>query len=226
MFNAITTRIYTLLLVATALTLSSCWYTTPPVPPVPPSEVVNYFEDLPPLVTERLVMKPLEEGDEALVKHLFSDEETVRYLVPVDADDLTDVTAGIIDIFFFRMRTGRGGPWLVYKRGEEHPIGVVGFQYFSERHVYCQFIVLIAKHEWGKGYATEASHATLDFAFRRMRVNRVESTVDERNPSSIRLHKKLGFTHEGTFRKKQFRDGGFIDVLQYGLLRSEYLAKF
>ncbi len=227
MSNAITTRSLNLLFLAAALTLSSCWWPVPPpIPSVPPTEVVNVFDDLPPLVSERLIMKPLEEGDEESVLQLFADEDVVRYLIPVDADGLTDVKIGIVNTFFIRLESGRGAPWLIYNRQTEELIGLVGFQYYSERHAYCQFILLISKPEWGKGYGTEASAAALDFAFNRLRVNRVESTIDERNAASIRLHEKLGFTHEGTMRKKHYRVDTYIDILQYGILRSDYLSQF
>jgi RimJ/RimL family protein N-acetyltransferase len=42
------------------------------------------------------------------------------------------------------------------------------------------------------------------------------------NPTSIRLHEKLGFQKEGTLRRMIFTHGEYVDALWFGLPREEF----
>ena len=46
----------------------------------------------------------------------------------------------------------------------------------------------------GKGYATEAAQAMIDYAFDHLRLNRLIATTEYTNAASIRVMHKLGFT--------------------------------
>lgn len=46
---------------------------------------------------------------------------------------------------------------------------------------------------WGQGLATEAVRAFVTFGFEELKLNRIVSTVQEGNESSLHILKKLGF---------------------------------
>ena len=48
---------------------------------------------------------------------------------------------------------------------------------------------------WGKGYATEAARAVLDYAFNVLNIEQLVSFTTEKNVKSRRVMKKLGMTH-------------------------------
>ncbi len=54
---------------------------------------------------------------------------------------------------------------------------------------------------WGHGYATEAAHALLQWAFETLDLDRVRAETDTRNVASARVLEKLGFVREGTLRE-------------------------
>lgn len=72
---------------------------------------------------------------------------------------------------------------------------------------------------WGQGFATEAGHALLQWAFDTLDLNRVQAEVDTRNAASARVLEKLGFVCEGTLREDCVVDGEVSDSWVYGLLR-------
>jgi RimJ/RimL family protein N-acetyltransferase len=75
----------------------------------------------------------------------------------------------------------------------------------------------------GKGYATEAARATVQFAFEHLGVGRIELQCRAENLASQRVAEKCGFTLEGRFRQSHRRkDDVLVDVLWYGLLRSDW----
>ncbi|MFP7731970.1 GNAT family N-acetyltransferase [Priestia aryabhattai] len=53
----------------------------------------------------------------------------------------------------------------------------------------------------GKGYATEAVKALVDYAFNKLHLHRIEAGVMPRNMSSQRVLEKAGFHSEGIARK-------------------------
>lgn len=75
---------------------------------------------------------------------------------------------------------------------------------------------------WGHGYATEAAHALLRWAFDTLDLNRVQAETDTRNVASARVLEKLGFLREGTLREDCVVNGDVSDSWIYGLLRREW----
>ena len=75
---------------------------------------------------------------------------------------------------------------------------------------------------WGQGYATEAAHALLGWAFDTLDLNRVQAEADTRNVASARVLEKMGFVREGTLREDCVVNGDVSDSWVYGLLRREW----
>ncbi len=75
----------------------------------------------------------------------------------------------------------------------------------------------------GKGYAAEAANAAIRFAFEQLKVLRVDLQCAADNAASRQVAERCGFTPEGRFRQHhRKKDGSLVDVLWYGLLRSEW----
>ncbi|MFJ9086901.1 MULTISPECIES: GNAT family N-acetyltransferase [unclassified Streptomyces] len=75
---------------------------------------------------------------------------------------------------------------------------------------------------WGHGYATEAAHAVLEWAFDMLDLNRVQAEADTRNVASARVLEKIGFVWEGTLREDCVVNGEVSDSWVFGLLRREW----
>ncbi len=54
----------------------------------------------------------------------------------------------------------------------------------------------LKRSSWGRGYATEAAQASLDFGFRDRELNRIVSIHQEGNEASGRIMQKIGMTLE------------------------------
>ncbi len=75
----------------------------------------------------------------------------------------------------------------------------------------------------GKGLATEVAAALTRVAFEVEGIRRVEIHCDPRNVRSVAVARKLGFTHEGTLRKRLMApDGVLRDTLLWTLLAEDY----
>lgn len=73
-----------------------------------------------------------------------------------------------------------------------------------------------------KGYGSDALKVILRYAFHELNLNRVGLDVIEYNPGGVRAYEKAGFKHEGRLRSAVNRDGKFYDLLNMGILRSEW----
>jgi [ribosomal protein S5]-alanine N-acetyltransferase len=82
----------------------------------------------------------------------------------------------------------------------------------------------INKKYWRKGYILEAKISILDFAFNKLKLEKLESGARVKNRASNLMSKNLGFKNEGTKRKSTFykATNEICDMNIYGLLKSEW----
>jgi ribosomal-protein-serine acetyltransferase len=74
----------------------------------------------------------------------------------------------------------------------------------------------------GKGIVTQACRACIDYAFRELKLNRVEIRCAPGNTRSCAIPERLGFTREGVIRQAQWVNDRFLDNVVYGILASEW----
>ena len=88
--------------------------------------------------------------------------------------------------------------WVTILKTEEKYIGrcgiyphynAVGFPIPGE----ASLGLYIALDYWGRGFATEAGKAFIDFGFNELQINKIVTIIDIRNDVSVHIIKKLGF---------------------------------
>lgn len=105
--------------------------------------------------------------------------------------------------------------------GDVH-IGSVGL-FLDSRKKSAKIGILIGdKNYWGKGCGYDAMKIVLNFAFKRLKLHRVELTVYSFNKRAINLYKKTSFKFEGTKREHLFYKGKYYDELLMGILNKEW----
>jgi UDP-4-amino-4,6-dideoxy-N-acetyl-beta-L-altrosamine N-acetyltransferase len=86
--------------------------------------------------------------------------------------------------------------------------------------------------EWGfyaapgapKGTGTRLGRAALAHAFGPLGLHKVTGEVIEGNAPSLTLHRKMGFTHEGTRRAQHWDGAAWRDVALFGLIKDDFCA--
>jgi len=109
---------------------------------------------------------------------------------------------------------------------------------FEADGVACAFVNLtrVGKGEvwdWGfyvapgspRGTGRRLGRASLHEAFFRMKVHKLCGQVLAGNERSVRFHEALGFVREGELREQQLDGQEYRNLICFGLLRSEYLAR-
>ncbi len=75
----------------------------------------------------------------------------------------------------------------------------------------------------GQGYAAEATCALVRVAFEIEGVDRVEIQCAPENTASASIPAKLGFTHEGTLKRRaKDSEGGIRDLMMWSLFAADY----
>ncbi len=94
------------------------------------------------------------------------------------------------------------GRWTVRLKETNEFLGWCGLKFNEDIEEVDIGYRLLKKH-WNKGYATEASQASLDFGFEKFGIKRIIGRADKRNAASIRVFEKLGLQFEAYY----FEDG-------------------
>ena len=87
-------------------------------------------------------------------------------------------------------------------------------------------IIIGAKDCWGKGHSKEAARLLLDHAFFTLNLNRVYCGTFETNVAMKKLAEYLAMQVEGQRRQAVFKQNRYVDVIEYGVLRQEYIERF
>ena len=75
----------------------------------------------------------------------------------------------------------------------------------------------------GKGIGTFAVKEMLNHAFYNLNLHRIELECLETNNIAIRLYENCGFKREGIKRKAVFKNGEYINMYVYSILKEEYM---
>ncbi|QII83172.1 GNAT family N-acetyltransferase [Jeotgalibaca arthritidis] len=83
-------------------------------------------------------------------------------------------------------------------------------------------IKLAAKNNRGKGVGTDTVMAVMKYAFEELNLHRLNGSWLEKNIGSEKLYTKCGWVIEGKKRQSVYKNGEFHNLVQVGILKSEY----
>ena len=146
------------------------------------------------LETERLLLREFTRDDIAALEAVIGDPVAMRwYKAPFDHAGVTEW----IERNIHRYRSEGHGLWAMVLKSSGEVIGDCGC---VAQEVEGRKAIEIAYHVrrdlWGNGYATEAAHACIEFAFNRLGAQRVISMIRPGNVNSRRVAEKNGLTCE------------------------------
>ncbi len=106
-------------------------------------------------------------------------------------------------------------------------IGNISLQNIDSIVHKAEFAIMMGdKNEWGKGYAKEAAYLLCNHGFKALNLNRIECGTTNTNVAMQKLASYLGMAEEGCRRQSHYKNGEYLDLMEYGVLRSEFIAKF
>ena len=152
--------------------------------------------DVPPLATERLLLRGFEARDFDAYAEMMADPEVARFLS--DGKPLSRPDAWRQLAMFAGHWVLRGfGVWAVEERATGEFIGRVGCMQ-PEGWPGFELAYTLARPAWGRGYAREAAAAGLAYARETLGRESIISIIRPANAPSIRVATALGATRDGT----------------------------
>ncbi len=177
------------------------------------------------IITERLLLRSLRLDDAFALFNYRYDALANQYqgwIPKTLSDALNFINTGIsptIDI---------AGTWYqvaMIRQDEKKLIGDIGIHFFDPLKYQVEIGFTVDKNEQGRGYATEALTALIDYLFNELNKHRIVASIDPRNEKSIALVTRLGFRKEAHFKQSLYINGEWTDDLIYALLKQEWLGK-
>ena len=165
--------------------------------PPPPTRTTHGHApaEAPIIDTERLQLRPFEQRDLDAYAHICADPQTMLYMghgTPLSRLDAWRQMA----TFEGAWRLLGCGQWAIAKREDGALIGRVGYLDMPGWPD-LELGWLVARSEWGQGYAFEAASAVLDHAWHTLRRQDLISLIRPENERSIRLATSLGARLDG-----------------------------
>lgn len=169
-----------------------------------------------------IYLRPIERTDAPLLQQWINDPEVTRTLLAYGPANLAVEEQWIDGLY----KTDHDVVLGIVIKATDKLIGATGLHQIDYKNRHAQFGIMIGdKHEWHKGYGTDAAALMVAYAFDTLNLNRVWLHVYETNSYGIKAYEKVGFRKEGVLRQDTFRDGRYFDALAMAILREEWNVK-
>jgi RimJ/RimL family protein N-acetyltransferase len=185
---------------------------------------VNFPEQFPVLVTERLVLREIADHDVDAVFAMERDAVAMRYWSHPPMQERSEAEASVRRAKgFFPDRVGLR--WSVARPSDDWMLGHVSLFNFSEQSGRADLGYGLAREHWRQGFMHEALTAVVDYAFGPLGLRRLEADTDPRNLASLRALERLGFAREGLLRERWQVGDEISDTALLGLLAREWRGR-
>jgi [ribosomal protein S5]-alanine N-acetyltransferase len=177
------------------------------------------------LTTPRLILRELHETDLAGVHEYASDPEVARF-VPWGPNTERDSRAFLRQVAAWRAESPRRQYVLAIEVAADGQVaGSCALRISEPEHRGANIGYALARRHWGRGYASEALQALIEFGFGSLGLHRIWAVCDPANTASARVLEKAGMRREGELLEHRWEKGRWSDELLYAILEREWAAR-
>ncbi|MBV9734494.1 MAG: 8-oxo-dGTP diphosphatase MutT [Acidisphaera sp.] len=175
-----------------------------------------------PLVTERLLLRPLEAADAGPLHRLINDWEVTRTLAEVPFPYPRDLADEWIASSRAQLASGTAYHLAITgtEGGADVLVGGVGLR-IDPRERRARLGYWVGRRFWGHGVATEAAGRLARWALANLSLERLEATVAVGNSRSAAVLRRIGFREVGEGREAFLARGGEHPVTRFEATRED-----
>ncbi|MBH1942576.1 GNAT family N-acetyltransferase [Mobilitalea sibirica] len=175
--------------------------------------------------TDRLLLRRFLQSDAKSMFHNWTNDEDVckymRWPKHKNINETRDIIAGWINSYnklsFYL--------WAITLKESDELVGSIVLFVVNENDHSGDVGYCLGKRYWGKGIATEALKAVLNYAFFKINFNRIETYHSINNPASGKVMQKCGMVFEGLAKQKYKSTIGYEDCNMYAILKENFKLK-
>lgn len=171
--------------------------------------------------TKRLILRPFELSDAAIVQELAGDVEVARTTLSIPHPYPDGAAESWITAVNLRSNDGDGFPFALVAKDNNSLVGCSSIN-MTKPHQRGELAYWIGRPFWGNGYATEAAKRLIQFGFTDLKLNKIWAAAMTKNPGSSNVMTKVGMKLEGEFKQHILKWDEFEDVVFYGVTKADY----
>jgi len=171
------------------------------------------FAPFPILTTERLTLRQLVINDEQEILALRSDSEINKYLDRPVSKTIDDARS-FINKVNENITKNVSLYWTIALGDRNILVGTICLFGFSDEHSKCEIGYELLTNFQGQGIMKEAAEKIIDYAFKTIKVQKIEACLHRDNQRSVKLLEKLSFRNSNEPDKTNF------DLICYHLANS------
>ena len=174
--------------------------------------------NFPTLKTERLLLRQFTKNDLNNVFRGLSNPKIIKYYGV--SYKTVEETKEQIAWFKNLEETQTGIWWAVCSLDNTIFYGAGGLNELSKEHIKAEIGFWLLPDAWGKGIMSESMPLIYNYAFKNLDIHRIEGFVETNNINCKKAMNRLNFSHEGTMKDCEIKNGEFISLDIYAKLRS------
>jgi RimJ/RimL family protein N-acetyltransferase len=171
----------------------------------------------PVLLTQRLLLRPFEHEDAPALALLLNDPGVAKGICNAPLPFTQLHASARILMIRAREMAGRDFVWAVEDLDGDL-IGTLGLSETTTGTMRLGYAY--ARDQWGKGIASEALSAVMEWASRQMEIGEIRSEVFHDNPASARVLAKAGFTEVGNSARFSLARNGSEATRTFAMLEA------
>jgi len=172
---------------------------------------------------KRIILRPLRMSDAEKFLPYANDPILTKYLTfgpPMSLRKEQEFVSQSLSAW----RDGTKFIWAITLNDSDEPIGSIDIHELYTKDSYATLGIWIAPVHQHRGIGFEACRLALGFAFRKLKLNKVQYAAYRPNYASKKLAEKLGCKLDGILRQHVRKGKNVYDAYVFSILRSEWKA--
>ena len=180
----------------------------------------DWTAGLPVLKDRRMMLRELVKSDALSLLSMLSSEEVAKFISPPPT-----TPQGFEKFIAWAQRERQAGNQFTFgmvPEGCDHAVGLVQVRAIAPRFSVAEWGFAVGSPFWGTGLFFASARMTLDFAFQRTAVNRLEARAVVQNGRGNGALRKLGAVQEGVLRGSLLKDGKYLDQIMWSIVSQDW----
>lgn len=170
--------------------------------------------------TSRFELREIQRSDIVHIYRGLSDDRVTRYYA-VHFPSL-EATQEQMDWYENLKNSGAGFWWGIYGKETGVFYGAGGYNDLDKVNRKAEIGFWLLPEFWGNGILKEVMPVLFRAGFHQLKLNRIEGFVDARNKACKRALQKINFQKEGSLKEAEIKEGQFIDIEIYAILKKNF----